>query len=310
MKNNSIWKKVGAEATGTFLLVFLAVGTAVMTGADIISTALAFGLVIVVLANTTIGAVSGCHINPAVSLGVLLTQKLDRKKEFGFKEFGLYVAAQFTGAVFGALMLYGILRLSGFNIAVWGTNGISRSFEGRWNWDWDGGLSPLAQLLGTLGSGIGAFMMEIILTGIFVFTILFAVNNKKTKKYAGFIIGVTLTLVHLIGIRFTGTSVNPARSFGPALMQLVFLGGAGPLFEVWIFLLAPMIGAGLAALLYHLVHQRGKKETAETNEQNADAEAPAAYQPYPGAEAARAENPDADGKNPDAKSPDAEATNG
>ncbi|MCL2797810.1 MAG: aquaporin [Firmicutes bacterium] len=251
-------KKMTAEAVGTFLLVFLAVGTAVLTanllGVNVVATALAFGLVIVILANTTIGAVSGCHINPAVSLGVFVAQKLSGKKEFGSKELISYVIAQFIGAVAGATLLYGILRLSGFNFLIWGTNEIYKSAIAT---------SEAQRIFYLIGSGASAFIIEIVLTAIFVFMILFAVNNEKAKKHAGLIIGTTLTLVHLVGIGFAGTSVNPARSFGPALMRMVFAGGWEVFVqETWIFLLAPLVGAAAAAIAYHLIYQRGKPEEA------------------------------------------------
>ena len=237
--NPTMLKKMAAEAIGTFILVFVAVGAAVTAGVFPVVPALAFGLVIVVLASTAVGAISGCHINPAVSLAVLITQKLTKKTEFGYKEFGLYVAAQFVGAFLGALLLHGILAMSDFAFAFgYGANAVTH----------------------TAGGVIGGVLFEIVLTCIFVYIVLFAANNEKTKKYAGLLIGAGLTLVHLVGIGFTGTSVNPARSFGPAFWQGVFGEDWDGMKDVTVFLLAPMAGAALAALIYYLVHLYKKSD--------------------------------------------------
>ena len=249
-----IFKKAGAEALGTFVLVFVACGTAItasmMGWVDTVATALAFGLVIVAMAYT-IGNISGCHINPAVSLGVLVQQKMAKKKEFGFKEFGVYVAAQFIGAIAGAAALFGIMQGIGahgfIDYAIFATNSVPA----------------------TTGGFIGGFAAEVILTFIFVLVILTVVNNVKTQKKAGFIIGLTLTLVHLVGIGITGTSVNPARSFGPALMQLAFGGGSVPLQQIWVFILAPLVGAFLAALV-HKCFQGEKKSGGEPEMANVE----------------------------------------
>jgi len=222
-------KKAAAEALGTFVLVFFAVGTAVITNADVVATALAFGLVIVAMAFS-IGRISGCHINPAVSLGVLLSKKMS------LKDFLVYVAAQFVGAILGALALFTILRIAvpmSLDLDVWGSNGV---ISGEMN----------------AGSVAASLLFEIILTFTFVFTILVVTSKKENGKIAGFVIGLTLTLVHLIGIGFTGTSVNPARSFGPALMQAAFGGGGTPMAQVWMFIVGPLAGAVLAAGAFFL----------------------------------------------------------
>jgi len=234
-----------AEMIGTFVLVFFAVGTAVGSAmifgeVSLVGTALAFGLVIIAMAYT-IGRVSGCHINPAVSFGAWLSKRMKAK------EFGVYVVFQFIGAILGAALLYTIVFAVGIDtIAVWGTNGFwaaSESLLGNYD-------------LNTAGSILSSLILEIVLTCLFVYVILAVTSKKGDGKRAGIIIGLTLVLVHLIGINFTGTSVNPARSFGPALMALVFGGGSAALAEVWLFLLAPMVGAALAAVLFSYLHAK------------------------------------------------------
>lgn len=226
-------KKLAAECLGTAVLVFFACGTAVVTGVDVVATALAFGLVIVAMAFT-IGNISGCHINPAVSLGMAI------RKEISWSQFGYYVLAQFVGAIVGALLLGLVLRCSFTSL---GQNGIQLALMNAKT------LSP------DFGSHISAFVIEVILTFVFVFAVIGATDKRnKTGKFAGLIIGSTLVLVHLIGIRFTGTSVNPARSFGPALLSMIASGSdaaVAQLKELWIWLLAPMAGGALAAIVYN-----------------------------------------------------------
>ena len=211
-------KKLVAEFIGTFVLVFFACGTAAVlqcNGAEpnaaYALTALAFGLVIVAMAYS-IGQISGCHINPAVSLGVLLNGGMD------VKEFVAYVCAQFVGAIAGAGCLSAVL---GGNDSGLGTNGL-------------------------FNDNIGAsLIIEIILTFVFVLVILAVTSKEEYSRMAGLVIGLTLVLVHILGIHFTGTSVNPARSFGPAL----FVGGKA-LSNVWVFIVGPMIGGALAAVCW------------------------------------------------------------
>ncbi len=221
-------KKYLAEFLGTFTLVLLACGTASVLGcatdspdAAYFMTALAFGLVIVAMAYS-IGQVSGCHINPAVSLGVLLSGKMSVKDFIG------YVIAQFLGATAGA----GVLALILGSTQSLGQNGL---YE---------------------GSIVKSLVVEVILTFIFVLVILSVTSRKEYSKPAGLVIGFTLTLVHIFGIHFTGTSVNPARSFGPA----IFVGGEA-LSSVWVFIVAPLVGGALAALVYKLL----VKKDAEAN---------------------------------------------
>jgi len=213
-------KKYLAEMLGTAVLVAIAVGTAIVSGGNLVATALAFGLVIVAMAYA-IGPISGCHINPAVSLGVLITKKMN------LKDFGFYVLAQVVGAIIGAAILYGVFSLSIFPEAAYKAMG-SNAYE---------------HLAGTTAKAIAVgAIVEILLTFLFVFTILGVTSKSENGKIAGFVIGLTLTLVHLIGIGLTGTSVNPARS-----LTAIFAGGAY-LEQLWLFIVAPLLGAALAGL--------------------------------------------------------------
>lgn len=212
-------KKFCAEFIGTFMLVLLACGTATVLGCSnkpdgaYVLTALAFGLVIVAMAYS-IGNVSGCHINPAVSLGVLINGGMT------IGEFVVYIIAQFAGATAGAAVLGALV---GFDTSL-GTNGL-----------YDGSI-------------LKSIIIEVILTCVFVLVILSVTSKKKFEKCAGLIIGFTLTLVHIFGIYFTGTSVNPARSFGPAIFK-----GGDALANVWVFIVAPLVGAAIAAIIYRFL---------------------------------------------------------
>lgn len=206
-------KKYIAEGFGTAMLTLIACGVAVVSGGSLVATSLAFGLVLMTMIYV-IGDISGCHINPAVSLGVFMAGKMKAK------DFGLYIAAQFIGALVGSLVL--ALFVKGFDTL--GANAFP------WE-DW-----------------YIALFVELILTFLFVTIILKVTESKENKNVQGIIIGLALTLVHLFGIGFTGTSVNPARSFAPALF-----GGWDTIQQVWLFLLAPMGGAALAALFYKYV---------------------------------------------------------
>ena len=204
-------KKYIAEFTGTLMLTLIACGIAVTTG-NYLGIALAFGLVVVACAYS-IGNVSGAHINPAVSLGFALTGQMT------WVEFGKYACAQILGAIAGS----GILSIITESTKTLGANGYS-------------------------GSVWIALLIEVILTFIFVLTILGVTDKKENTHVTGIVIGLTLTLVHLFGIHYTGTSVNPARSIGPALFQ-----GGDALSQVWVFILAPMIGAALAAYFFKYI---------------------------------------------------------
>ena len=209
-------KKYIAEFIGTFVLVLFACGTAAVVGCSsengtgYLLTALAFGLVIVAMAYS-IGNVSGCHINPAVSIAMLVSGKLSVKDFIG------YVVAQFLGAIAGAAVLM--------------------AFVGK-----DSGLGANALYNGSV---ISSLLIEVILTFVFVIAILGVTSKLENSSVSGIVIGLTLALVHILGISFTGTSVNPARSFGPAL----FVGGEA-LSSVWVFIVAPLVGGVLAALVY------------------------------------------------------------
>ena len=210
------FKKYLAEFIGTFVLVLFACGAAVVCQCSLgnfagyLLTALAFGLVIVAMAYS-IGNVSGCHINPAVSLAMLISGKITLGDFIG------YVVSQFAGATAGAAVLWALL---GSNEAL-GQNGLYKG---------DIWLSLL---------------VEVILTFVFVLTILGVTSKTENGAVAGIVIGLTLTLVHILGIFFTGTSGNPARSFGPA----IFVGGEA-LSNLWVFIVAPLVGGALAALCH------------------------------------------------------------
>lgn len=217
-------KKYVCEFIGTCVLVLFGCGTAVVTGGDLAVTALAFGLSIVAMAYV-IGNISGCHINPAVSLAMLINKKMD------VKDFCLYVVAQILGAFAGAGILYGILASTNLGTEALGANGY---------------LAASATNI-TL---VGAILVEIILTFVFIYTILGVTSDEKKGSIAGIVIGLTLTFVHIIGIKLTGTSVNPARSLAPA----VILGGEA-LKQVWVFIVAPFIGSAIAAFTFKYLNK-------------------------------------------------------
>ena len=225
-------KKYIAEFIGTFVLVFFACGTAAVVGctaegnAAYLLTALAFGLVIVAMAYS-IGNISGCHINPAVSIAMLVSGKLS------LKDFAGYVVAQFAGAIAGAGCLLAVLG----HDRVFGTAATetAEAVKGL-------GLGTNGLFNGSIGASL---IIEVILTFVFVLAILGVTSKPAFSNVAGLVIGLSLTLVHILGIYFTGTSVNPARSFGPA----VFMGGDA-LANVWVFILAPLVGGILAALCW------------------------------------------------------------
>jgi aquaporin Z len=207
-------RKYIAEGVGTMLLTLIACGVAVTSGVNLVATSLAFGLVIVAAAYS-IGNVSGCHINPAVSIALTVAGKME------VKECIRYIIAQVIGAFVGSLLL--ALVLGGFSAL--GANG----------------------LVGNTTIWI-ALVVEIILTFIFTATILGVTDKKENGHVTGIVIGLTLVLVHLFGLPFTGTSVNPARSLAPAVLQ-----GGSALTHVWIFIVAPVVGAILAGLFYKYV---------------------------------------------------------
>ena len=224
-------KKALAEFIGTFTLVFVACGVAAATKGSLVATSLAFGLTIVAMAYS-VGRVSGCHINPAVSLGCLITKRMSAK------EFCVYVISQILGGFVGAVLVFGIFKMADVALPGDACN-YAVGFAGKL----------------TAGGVIGALITEIVLTCIFVYAILNVTDEKAgTGKIAGIVIGLTLTLVHLIGINLTGTSVNPARSIATAISAAIYNGTTDALAQVWMFIVAPMVGAALAAVLYKVLN--------------------------------------------------------
>lgn len=228
-------KKYIAEFIGTAVLVIFGCGTAMLVGCDAangsgyILTALAFGLVIVGMAYC-VGNISGCHINPAVSLGVLISGGMKVVDFIG------YVIAQILGAIAGTGVLAAVFDLGGIEDKTggFGSNGLA----------------------GVGDSIIAGLIVEVVLTFVFVLTVI-GVTSKSANhgSFGGLIIGLTLTLVHILGIGLTGTSVNPARSIGPA----IFAGGDA-LKNVWIFIVAPLVGGALAAIVYKVLAPKEKEE--------------------------------------------------
>jgi aquaporin Z len=218
-------KKIIAEMIGTATLVFFGCGSAVLAGSDIVGQlgiSFAFGLAIVAMAYG-IGPVSGCHVNPAVSFGAFLAGRMSAA------EMVQYWVAQFVGAGIGAAILY--LIASGKADYDIGVNGLGAN-----------GFGP-----GYLGeySMTAALIFEIVATFLFLVVILGVTQKGSPSILAGLAIGLTLTVIHIVGIQVTGVSVNPARSFGPA----IFVQGSA-LGQLWLFIIAPLVGAGLAALLF------------------------------------------------------------
>ncbi|EUJ30624.1 aquaporin [Listeria sp. SHR_NRA_18] len=210
-------KKLFAEFIGTFVLVLFGTGTAVLGGGiegiGTLGIAMAFGLSIVAMAYS-IGTISGCHVNPAVSVAMFLNKRISGSELVG------YVVAQVAGAIVGSVTLLSFLNLSDMSTKNLGQNGF-----------------------GNIGAG-GAFLVEAILTFVFVLVIIVVTGKKGNPAFAGLVIGLTLVLIHLLGIPLTGTSVNPARSIGPAL----FAGGEA-LSQLWVFIVAPIVGGLVAAIV-------------------------------------------------------------
>ena len=213
-----------AEFVGTFILVLFACGTAVIAGPQVgvLGIALAFGLAFIAAAYG-IGAISGCHINPAVSLAALIARRMPASR------FVTYVVAQCMGALVAAHLLAYIATgaVAGYDI---GTAGLAQN---GWGAGYGGGY----------GQG-AAFVFETIATFVFVLVISGATGKGSHPAIAGLAIGLTLTVIHLVGIRITGTSVNPARSLGPALVV-----GGKALSQLWLFIVAPLLGGAAAGLL-------------------------------------------------------------
>lgn len=216
-------KKYISEFIGTFILVLFGTGVAVISGGNLVATSLAFGLSIVAAAYA-IGNISGCHLNPAVSLAMFVNKKLTSK------EFGFYCISQVLGALAGSGMLYMILANTDIGVAALGTNGF-----------------------GVLSSNnittVCACLVETVLTFVFIFTILGVTSDESKSNIAPIVIGLTLTFVHLIGINLTGTSVNPARSLAPAIIM-----GGEALNQVWVFILFPLLGSLLAVCTFNYLN--------------------------------------------------------
>ena len=225
-------KKYLAEMVGTFVLTFLGCGAAVALGcgpentAAIVGTAFAFGLAVVAMAYT-IGGISGCHINPAITLGVFLSGRMSAK------DCGMYMVFQVIGAILAAAVLAGIVATdpSAVITTATGANGCTYGVT-------------------------NALIVEIVLTCLFVLVVLGATakTNGATNNFAGLAIGLSLILIHLVGIHFTGTSVNPARSIGPALFE-----GGQALADLWVFIVGPLVGGAIAALIWKCIEPAEKE---------------------------------------------------
>jgi len=223
-------KKYVAELIGTFSLVLFGCGSAVIAGnmqvgpagVGLLGISIAFGFTVVAMAYA-IGGISGCHVNPAVTIGVLVAGKMEVKEAIG------YIISQCIGAIFGAAVLY-LIRSGqpGWEMGEWalGSNGWGEGYLGGYN-------------------TLSAFVIETVMTFLFLFVILAVTSKFGNGTMAGLAIGVTLMLIHLVAIPVTGTSVNPARSLGPAL----FAGGKA-LAQLWLFFVAPILGAVLAAVVW------------------------------------------------------------
>lgn len=221
-------KKYVAEMIGTMVLVLLGCGSAIFAGdaasavgmgVGTLGVAFAFGLAVVAMAYT-IGGISGCHINPAITLGAFLAGRMNAK------DAGMYIVFQVIGAVIGSALLYALTSTGAHSgPTMTGANGFVE------------------------GSMVQAFIAEALLTFIFVLVVLGTTDSKKgAGNFAGLAIGLSLVLIHIVGIPITGTSVNPARSFGPALFQ-----GGQALSQLWLFIVAPFVGAALSAFCWKVI---------------------------------------------------------
>src|SRR5690606_22324867 len=230
-----------AELIGTFGLVLFGCGAAAVAGGDtlahtsglgLLGISLAFGFSVVVFAYA-IGGISGCHINPAVTLGVLVSGRIS------FKDAIVYIIAQLIGAFIGAFVLKTVLsgQLAGFSAGEWafGSNGWGKGYQNEYNMT-------------------TAFITETVLTAVFLFVILATTSKVGNGTMAGLAIGFTLVLIHLFAIPITGTSVNPARSFGPAV-----LAGGQALSQLWLFFAAPILGAIIGAILWKVTYTEAKE---------------------------------------------------
>lgn len=217
-------KKYVAEMIGTMVLVLMGCGAAVFAGAGqpfisvgTLGVAFAFGLAVLTMVYT-IGKVSGCHINPAITLGLLLSKKISGK------DAGLYMTFQVIGAILGSAILYVLAKDSGSTTTLTGANGFAE------------------------GSLLTAFVAETVFTFIFVLVVLGVTSKGANNQFAGVAIGLALVLIHIVCIPITGTSVNPARSIGPAIFQ-----GGEALSQLWLFIVAPFLGAAISAFVWKAI---------------------------------------------------------
>jgi aquaporin Z len=241
-------RKLAAELLGTGLLVYFAVGVATLSfgfkftgssvAAGVVATAVAFGLVLLALAYV-LGPISGCHINPAVTMGAWLSGRIPVVEAVG------YWAAQFVGGILGALLLWGTLNCS--PIYRTSKQGLGAN-----------GYGPLSLIHINAG---GAFLAEVVMTALFVFAVLGATTKVVNPATAGIVIGFSLAVVNLVGIPITGTSVNPARSLGPALIV-----GGTALSQVWLFIVAPLVGGAVAAVLHRFLYPEPPVEPLASGE--------------------------------------------
>ena len=265
-------KKYFCEALGTCVLVLFGCGTACLTKGDIIITSLAFGLSIIAMAYV-IGNISGCHVNPAVSLAMLINKKIT------LKEFLFYVLSQIVGAFIGTALLFALLIQSG---AV--TNLGEQIAEAEAGGEEKQSVVQYSHFQYTLkgitddkyGVGLGtngfgekssvkisiwaALLVEVVLTFVFIYTILGVTSDASKSSVAGIVIGLTLTFVHILGITITGTSVNPARSLAPATIMAI-IGKYDAIKQVWVFIVAPFVGSALAAFAFKFLNK--EKEVKE-----------------------------------------------
>jgi len=224
-------KKYLAEMVGTMVLVLMGCGSAIFNGgcgtaAQVLMVAMAFGLSVVAMAYT-IGKVSGCHINPAITLAMLVRGKISGK------DAAMYMIFQVIGAIIGSAILYCLTSLSP-----------AESFTPEHTLTGANGYSNLAV----------AFVAETVFTFIFLFVVIGSTSKGAHGKFAGLAIGLTLVLIHIVCIPITGTSVNPARSIGPAIFE-----GVEALKQLWLFIVAPFLGAILAALTWNVLEPESKE---------------------------------------------------
>lgn len=220
-------KKYLAELIGTAVLVLLGCGAAVFAGAGqpfasvgTLGVAFAFGLSVVAMAYS-IGKVSGCHINPAITLGVFLSKRMSAK------DAAMYIISQIIGAIIGSSILYFLAKDSGSTTTLTGANGFAE------------------------GAMMTAFVAEFVFTFIFVLVVLGVTSKGALNDFAGLAIGLALVLIHIVCIPITGTSVNPVRSIGPAIFQ-----GGAALTQLWVFIVAPLLGAVLSAIVWRVLDSK------------------------------------------------------